>query len=276
MSKKVKITLHLLYNVKILIYQNIHPATSTGRKPRRLQVSTKMKLFCIPYAGGSASVYSSWKKAFLPNIELIPIELAGKGSRFNQPLYENIEQAVSDILSIMQSKLDSSPYALFGHSMGALLSFELLHALKEQNAPMPITTFLSGKNPPHITPTTNRHKLDGREFWEEVRSMGGTPAELMTSTELMELFTPILKRDFKLVETYVPNLNRELITAPVTVLYGTKDQTVSVDRMAEWNRYTSEEISFHNFDGGHFFIQEHEQAVITRVNQSLLSTTIKA
>lgn len=275
MSKKVKNTLHLLYNVKILIYQNIHPATSTGRRTRRLQVSTKMKLFCIPYAGGSASVYTSWKKAFLPDIELIPIELAGKGSRFNQPLYENIEQAVSDILSILQSKLDSSPYALFGHSMGALLVFEVLHALKEQNAPMPITTFFSGKNPPHIAPTTNRHKLEGKAFWEEVRSMGGTPAELMTSTELMDIFTPILKRDFKLVETYAPNLNRELITTPVTVLYGTKDDTVSVDRMTEWSRHTIEDIRFATFDGGHFFIQEHEQAVISLVNQTLLSTMLK-
>ncbi|GIO01166.1 alpha/beta fold hydrolase [Brevibacillus laterosporus] len=238
-------------------------------------MSTKMKLFCIPFAGGSASVYTSWKKAFLPDIELIPIELAGKGSRFNQPLYENIEQAVSDILSILQSKLDSSPYALFGHSMGALLVFEVLHALKEQNAPMPITTFFSGKNPPHIAPTTNRHKLEGKAFWEEVRSMGGTPAELMTSTELMDIFTPILKRDFKLVETYAPNLNRELITTPVTVLYGTKDDTVSVDRMTEWSRHTSEDISFATFDGGHFFIQEHEQAVISLVNQTLLSTMLK-
>ncbi|WPS88766.1 alpha/beta fold hydrolase [Brevibacillus halotolerans] len=238
-------------------------------------MSTKMKLFCIPYAGGSASVYTSWKKAFLPNIELIPIELAGKGSRFNQPLYENIEQAVSDILSFLQSKLDSSPYALFGHSMGALLVFEVLHALKEQNAPMPITTFFSGKNPPHIAPTTNRHKLEGKAFWEEVRSMGGTPAELMTSTELMDIFTPILKRDFKLVETYAPNLNRELITTPVTVLYGTKDDTVSVDKMTEWSRHTSEAISFATFDGGHFFIQEHEQAVINLVNQTLLSTMLK-
>ncbi|QDX92820.1 thioesterase [Brevibacillus laterosporus] len=239
-------------------------------------MSTKMKLFCIPYAGGSASVYSSWKKAFLPNIELIPIELSGKGSRFNQPLYENIEQAVTDILSIIDSKLDSSPYALFGHSMGALLVFELLHALKEKKAPMPITSFLSGKNPPHITPTTKRHVLEGLTFWEEVKTMGGTPSELMQSPELMELFTPILRRDFKLVETYVPNPNREVITSPVTVLFGTKDQTASIDRIKEWDRYTSKDISFCEFDGGHFFIQEHEQAVIKLVNQTLLSTTVRA
>ena len=110
-----------------------------------------MKLFCIPYAGGSASVYSGWNPILRENIQLVPVELSGKGVRAAEPLYENWEDALEDVYSSITEKIEpGEEYALFGHSMGSWIAYEILKILCRKKMPQPLHVFFSGNTPPFI------------------------------------------------------------------------------------------------------------------------------
>lgn len=109
----------------------------------------KITLFCFPYAGGSAVAYNKWKKYNNTNIEIIPIELAGRGKRFGEELYDKIEDAVDDVYEIVKSNING-PYGLFGHSMGSIIAYELARKINNSNLPNPEYIFVSGRKPPHI------------------------------------------------------------------------------------------------------------------------------
>ncbi|CAM4252711.1 thioesterase II family protein [Bacillus mobilis] len=230
----------------------------------------KMKLICIPAAGGTAAAYWKWKQYLHPSIELVPVELSGKGSRFSQPLYENVEEAVCDILSSIRKDISDSAYAVFGHSMGAMLAFELLYKLEESGFNLPICSFFSGKNPPHQVTHKNRHLLNDEEFWHEVRGIGGTPEEVLVNPEVRELFSPILRRDFKLVDTYKFTPDRDTISCPFVVMNGHKDNLISTEKMKEWALYSGCKTDLYDFKGDHFFIFDYSKEVLKIINQHLL------
>ncbi|MGH0631129.1 thioesterase II family protein [Bacillus pacificus] len=228
----------------------------------------KIKLFCIPYAGGSANVFLDWKDR-LSSYELFPIELAGKGRRFLEPSYSNLNQAINDIFLSIDDEIADTPYALFGHSMGALYAFELLYKLRDEKRPMPVCTFFSGKNPPHIKAKKIRHVLNDDEFLKELRKMGGTPQELLESKELMNLFIPILREDFRITETYLLPNKREKIDCPFVILNGKNDELTDSNIMKEWGEYTGKGIQTFDFEGEHFFIQTHVKEVLEVIDNFL-------
>ncbi len=228
----------------------------------------KWKLLCIPHAGGAASAFLRWKPHLHPALELVPIELAGKGKRFLEPPYNSMEEAVFDLLAIVREQAGER-YALFGHSMGALLVFELMHAISDAGLVPPVCAFFSGKNPPHVKPDRLRHQLDDDGLWQEVARMGGTPKELLANRELKDLFLPILRRDFRLVETYVPPAGRLPLDCPFVVLYGTGDFLTSPILMPEWEQYSSRPTTVHAVDGGHFFILDQAETVAALVNRTM-------
>ncbi len=163
----------------------------------------KIKLFCIPYAGGSAMVYHKWKNKLNSVIELHPIELAGRGSRYNEPLYKSLDEAVNDIYRYIISHIDSSPYALFGHSMGSYLTFELFHKLTSMRHKEPIHIFFSGKESPQSNKSKRQiHLLDDLNFKSKILELGGTPEELINNEELSHFFLPIIRADYKITEKY--------------------------------------------------------------------------
>ena len=120
---------------------------------------TKIKLFCLPHAGGSAFNYSKWKKYFNPFIEVIPIELAGRGYRMEESLYHSIEEAVNDVYKIIVKHLNNSPYILYGHSMGSLIAYELARKIQNSNNVLPEFLVLSGRNHPNSKIKDIRHNL---------------------------------------------------------------------------------------------------------------------
>ncbi|MFD1775537.1 thioesterase II family protein [Paenibacillus rhizophilus] len=231
-----------------------------------------MKLICIPHAGGAASSFLKWKPYLHPSVELMPVELAGKGRRFGQRPYKNVEEAVQDILSVVHKVVaDETPYALFGHSMGALLAFELLHTVQAEGFHNPVYAFLSGKLPPHYVTEKQRHLLSDEELWNEVAGMGGTPVELLASAESKVFFASVLRHDFQLVETYKIVAGREGLDCPVMVMYGNQDTLASERAMKEWEDYSNGKINMHGFDGGHFFIFDNAFEVVNVINEFLLN-----
>ncbi|WP_432401622.1 thioesterase II family protein [Wukongibacter sp. M2B1] len=229
----------------------------------------RIKLFCIPYAGGSATAYREWKKHIHPSIELCPIELAGRDSRFGGSFYEDVTEAVDDIYNIISKDLDG-PYAIFGHSMGSVLAYELAHKIKSFNHTAPIHLFFSGRRPPHIErDNKDIHLLSDKEFMDEIMELGGTPKELLENKELLELFMPMLRADFKIVETYEYVEKNEVLDCNITVLWGKKEEGTTIGEIVQWRRHTDKSCKIHMFNGGHFFVAEFLQDIVHIINSNL-------
>jgi len=233
---------------------------------------TKIKLFCLPHAGGSAFNYSKWKKYFNPFIEVIPIELAGRGYRIEESLYHSIEEAVNDVYKIIIKQLNNSPYILYGHSMGSLIAYELAKKIQISNDVLPEFLVLSGRNHPNSKIKDIRHNLSNEQFKNEVIAMGGTPSEVFQSEELMEIFLPILRADFKIVETYIHNNNNiQVCDIDFLILNGKNDELTSYEEVKKWEQYTNKMCTFHSFEGKHFFLHENIEEIASIIIRKLVS-----
>jgi len=230
----------------------------------------KIKLFCLPYAGGSSSIYSRWSKALNGIIEVQPIELSGRGRRYNDPLYDSFGQAVDDIYSIIEQDIATAPdYAIFGHSLGALLAYELIHKIKSQGKPGPIHVFFSGSKAPNVREKEEKtYNLPDHEFKQKLFELGGTPKELIESEELMEFFLPVLRADFKINDTYEYVAKANSIDCGITVISG-KREDVKLHELTEWRKHAEGKCNFFVLDGDHFFINTHTSDVLKIVNNIL-------
>jgi len=223
-------------------------------------------LFCLPYAGGSARIYAKWRKFLNSSVELFPIELAGRGKRFNEPFYSTMDEAIHDIYSQIKDKLNH-PFAIYGHSMGSLLAYELSYKIQQTNGLSPLHIFFSGGKPPHCrTVKKEIHKLTDSDFKNEIKRMGGTPNELLAEKELFEIFMPILRADFRLIETYrYIKKSDSKLNSKVTVLNGKEDE-ISDNELLGWQQYTKQSCNIVNFEGGHFFINDHAESIVDLIN----------
>lgn len=229
-----------------------------------------MKLFCLPYAGGSKSIYHKWKNIMNNNIQLEPIELKGRGSRYSDGFYTNFEDAINDIYSQVEHKIMEDEYAIFGHSMGSLMAFELYYKIVENGGKIPKHIFFSGHRAPHCIRTKKPiHNLPDDEFMNEIIKLGGTPIEVVQNDELCKLVTPILKNDFRLLESYEYNHKNNLIECDITVLNGEED-TLTFQEIDEWKLHSSKNTRILTFQGGHFFINNNMNKIIKLIESTLV------
>lgn len=231
----------------------------------------KVRLFCFPYAGGSTQMYHSWTNRLHPKIELIPVELSGRGLRFNEPLYKDFDELINDVFRQIRYDIHEMPYAFFGHSLGALIAFELLYKIRADHLPYPVHVFYSGKSAPNAEhhETTSFHLLEPEAFKKKIMEMGGTPVAVFENSELETLFMPILKNDFKMAETYTFKKGRKLYDGEITVLVG-KDDDLTATQCHEWSNCTSGMCKIIYLNGGHFFINDQTEAVLNIVNSTIM------
>jgi len=229
-----------------------------------------LRLFCFPFAGGSAMTYRTWSDFLPTNIEVCPVELPGRGSRMREQAYTKIKPLVQNLSEALVSYLDR-PYVFFGHSMGALIGFELVRLFRGKKLPLPAHFFVSG----HIAPQVESHhdpifNLPDEAFREELLKLDGTPEPVLNNDELMRLLLPMLRADFELNETYAYEPDDPL-ECPITVYGGIHDNDVDRKSLEAWQEQTSAKFSIQMFAGGHFFFQT-EQSVVLQV----LSHQLKA
>jgi medium-chain acyl-[acyl-carrier-protein] hydrolase len=228
--------------------------------------AASVRLFCFPYAGGNATIFQSWSRNLPEQIELCAIQLPGHGDRLKELPFQNLAELTEALVPELHPYLDR-PYALFGHSMGALISFEVarqlqlhqpsLHRLKH--------LFVSGRRAPHLPDRLpHLHQLPDREFLEELSHFNGTPAEVLNNAELMQFFMPTLRSDFSVCETY-RYVEAAPLTCPITVFGGVDDSIEPVDLMQGWSLQTQCQTSIENVPGGHFFIQSQQQRILTTI-----------
>ncbi|PTT94383.1 thioesterase, partial [Pseudomonas sp. HMWF005] len=159
---------------------------------------TKLTLLCLPYSGASAMVYSRWRRQLPSWLHLQPVELPGRGARFDEPLQIDM-RALARQLAREQKPGLHTPYALFGHSLGALLACEMAHAFRELGAPEPVALFASGTAAPTMRSDYDRGFAEARsddELIEQLRTFQGTSEEVLANKELMSLTLPVLRADF--------------------------------------------------------------------------------
>lgn len=227
----------------------------------------KFKLFCFPYAGGSSAVFSKWKNYLDKDVELHAVELAGRGKRIYDPLYNSIAEAVADVYGLIKDELNSFPFGFFGHSMGCIIAFELAHKLREMGTQQPSFIFFSGRGAPHVPKDDEEmyHKLPDDEFRAKILELGGTPKEFFEHEELLEVFLPMLKRDFQISETYESSKEIKALAYDINVLIG-KEEDVTPEQLHGWKEHTSQLCIMYYFEGGHFFINEETGKIVEIIN----------
>ena len=212
--------------------------------------SAEYLLFCFPHGGGGASQFRQWKAELAPRIEVVPVQMPGRESRFTEPLMTSAAAVVAAIVEPL-SIYAREPFALFGHSMGALLAYETAVALTDRGL-APAHLFASGHHPPHLPSMAPAlHGSADQEFAERLAEFGGIPAELFDDPGMMDCLMPRFRADFELCETY-RHSPRSPIPVPITVLAGREDPAVDVSELGRWGELTTEGVDVHILDGGHF------------------------
>lgn len=228
-----------------------------------------LRLFCFPYAGGSATVFHDWPELLTRDVEVVALKYPGHVFRFGEPLITDCESMVEALMPNVVPCLDK-PYAFFGHSIGGLLSYELALALQRGGHSVPTHHFISGKSPVHLPRRGNvLQNLPKDEFLRELSKLGGTPRELIDMPELLQVFLPILRADFALSENYSCTWQGMRLMTSVSLLYGHRDEYFSEGDVAAWAELIDGKVDSIGYDGGHFFIQSHKREVIDFVNDKL-------
>lgn len=229
-----------------------------------------MKLFCIPYSGGSAAAYYKWKNILPKDIQIVAIELAGHGMRINEQCFKNVKSCVEDIAKEIIKHIDDDDYAIWGHSMGAILVYETYYKLLEMGIKAPIHMFFSGRKAPYdMKNRTSYYKLPDKEFEMVVESYGSNVREVMQNETLRSLFMPILRADFELGETYEWYEKPYKIACDITIVNGKEDSSISKINMKDWSNCCGADCTVTYFNGGHFFLFECCEKVGELINKTL-------
>lgn len=230
----------------------------------------RIKVFFLPHAGGSAASYLSWKKHFNEEIDLIPLEMRGKGRRFNEPMYKNMEEAIDDLSNFTSGLIKDSEYALFGHSMGTVLAYELSKKLITMGFNAPKHVFFSGKNAPNFNANIVDYHLPDDQFIDEMDSLGGIDKKLFENTEIRKIFLPILRNDIMITEDYNFVEDGFKLNCDISILFGSKDKLTHSEGLEHWRNITSKNCSFYEFDDGHFFTNKYTKEISDLIKRVLL------
>lgn len=222
-------------------------------RPRR--APARVRLFCFPYAGGGTPVYRDWQRLLPDEVEVCAAQLPGRGTRLQEPAFTDAGALVEAVAEAITPYLDL-PFALFGHSMGAIVSFELARLLRDRHGPAPAHLFVSGRPAPQA-PLDRERTFDLPEplFWEKLRGLNGTPAEVLEHPELRELMLPLLRADFSVVETYAYRPGPPL-DCPLTAFGGVADAEVSRAQVEAWGEMTTGPFAARVVPGDHFFLND--------------------
>ncbi len=239
-------------------FVNLSPAYTQG-----------VRLLCIPNAGGSPALFRAWASALPAAVGVTAVVLPGQGARVYEQPPTDVRALAEDLCQAFGPLLNE-PFALFGYSMGALIAFEVSRALLRQGLPLPLHLFVAARRAPHVADTLPPiHALPDADFVQAVQARyGGIPESILQDRELMALFTPVLRANFEMIETYrcaaAPPLG-----LPITAFGGAHDRTTSAAELRTWGSQTSGAFAAYIFEGGHFFIQQHEAAVLALVARGL-------
>ena len=234
-----------------------------------------LRLFCFPHAGAGPLAYREWFRLMPSEIEVCGVRLPGRECRITEPPLRDLSTMVQRLAEGLAPRLGQR-FALFGHSMGAIVAFELAHFLRSHGGPQPAHLFVSGHRAPHLP---RQHEelsnLDDSTLLEELRKLGGSPEAALNHAELMDLLLPMLRADFAVCETYA-YVPRHPLHCPITALGGLQDPYVDREQLEAWRQHTQGDFSVRMFAGDHFFPIAHPARVTQVLVQRMISHLIHA
>lgn len=227
------------------------PASKTWFPYWKPKPEAQLRLFCFPFAGGTASNFQRWAD-FGPSIEAIAVQYPGREMRLPEPPFRSVRALVNALGPEMLPLLDR-PFVLFGYSLGALIAFEMANWLRSEGAPAPQGLMVAAASPPGRRKSRNMYLLPDKAFIQELRDYGGSPTQVLAHQELMEMLLPMLRADFEMVETYALGEVRPL-SIPIAVWGGTEDRGPAPQQLEGWRDFTSQGFTSQLISGGHFFM----------------------
>lgn len=246
----------------------MNAAPGRGRWVRRFHPSSRAAttLVCFPHAGGSAGFYYPMSQALTPSTEVVAIQYPGRQDRYSEPALVDLHLLADCIAADLAGRLDR-PTALFGHSMGAVIAFEVAQRLQAQ-ATVPFGLIVSGRRAPSRRRRELVHLGGDAALIEEVRRLSGTSTGVLADPTLLRLVLPALRGDYRAVETYRHRPGPPLF-CPVVALAGDADPLADLDEIAAWAEHTEAGFRMRVFSGGHFFLLAHAAAVQQEVSDQM-------
>jgi medium-chain acyl-[acyl-carrier-protein] hydrolase len=227
-----------------------------------------LRLFCFPYAGGAAHVFRQWPQSLPDFIDVCAVQPPGRGSRLREEPFTRLDELVVVAASALTPFMDM-PSAFFGHSMGAMIGFELARRLCSLGADGPKHLFVAACRAPKLAgERVITYDLPEPEFVEELRRLGGTPAEVLENEELLRLMLPLLRADFAVTQAY-SYAEGPPLGCPLTAFGGLRDEEVKRESLAPWGEYTTAPFSLHMLPGDHFFLHSSGNALLRIVTREL-------
>ncbi|MEO8338098.1 MAG: alpha/beta fold hydrolase [Nitrospirota bacterium] len=226
-----------------------------------------IRLLCFPYAGGGPAVFRSWPQYLSPDIELCAVQLPGRGARMNDASIGELRRLVAELAEVIEPSLDR-PIALFGHSIGGLIAFELAREIRRRYGVEPAHLFVSGCPAPQILDNDPLFDMPEEEFLDRIRRFNGTPWEVLENPEMMQLVLPALRADFSLRDTYVHAAEPPFRCA-ISAFGGMDDEGVGTEKLEQWRDHTSDVFQLCLFQGDHFFLRTAQAAVVESVAVTL-------
>lgn len=224
------------------------------------------RLVCFPHAGGAATYFFPTSRVLSSRAEVLAIQYPGRQDRRAEPCVDSLHD-LADMIYLELKPWTDRPLALFGHSMGASLAFEIAHRI-EQDGHQPLVLFASGRRAPSRHRTETVHLMDDEGLIRDLKRLAGTDARMLGEREVLEMILPALRSDYRAAETYraAPGIR---LGCPITVLTGTEDPQVTLEDAEAWADHTVADCKVRVFPGGHFFLNDHAAAVHEEIASAL-------
>ncbi|WP_432842512.1 thioesterase II family protein [Dactylosporangium sp. CA-092794] len=249
----------------------VTPGTSLWIRRYNTAPGSPIRLACLPHAGGSASFFVPVSRGLHPRIEVLAVQYPGRQDRRGEPSVADIPTLARLVAAELAGWLDR-PLALFGHSMGATLGFEVGRILEKEHGQAPAWLFASGRRAPSRHRDERVHEQDDNGLIAEMRRLSGTDAGILGDEELLRMILPAIRNDYRAAETYRYTPGPPL-SCPITALVGDADPKVTVGEAESWREHTSAAFDLKVYPGGHFYLAKQQRAVLELIEARLATVT---
>ncbi len=228
-----------------------------------------VRLFTFPFAGGGPSIFKDWSEHLSDKIEVLPVHYPGRESRFSEKPTESMEELVAEICESIYPYMDV-PFAFLGYSMGGTVAFATASVLQKKGVFSPFKIIVAASGAPGFQKKDQvLHTMSDSDFKKSLAKIGGIPDEILSHPPLLDLFLPVFRADFKILESYIPD-KKDRLTTPLVAFMGQKDELYTRNDIENWEKLTVNNFSIEEFSGGHFFINENRPSLLEAVERNLL------
>lgn len=233
-------------------------------RPRKT-ADPALRVICFPHIGGGAALYNAWADRLPPDVELCAVRLPGRENRLDEPPIDEMS-ALLDGLEAALAPVTDRPYVLFGHCSGSLVAFELARRLRSDGKPMPALLIASSVEAPAVRVVPEpMHLLPREELFTRFADYGGIAPEVLDDSEMMGMFEPVIRADYRLIERAAYR-DEPPLGIPLAVIGGLDDPFVSYESLAAWRFETTESFSLQLLKTGHFVLEEAIGTVVGLLN----------